>query len=173
MHSAWTGFACHTQFHPRKWAFLVCVVTSLLVLCTLHFISLLGYDPYRRPATSHKLLAREKCLNAIAFMRISGILDCQLESEAVGGDAFYMHVQKHLLPHLVPFDGTKKSEHCHDGQSIYTPCWWHSWNDSKCGGCFYTPTPIFTWLQPNWRLLVKQYETDLETNLDNYCSCSF
>ena len=64
-----------------------------------------AYSWRGQPAKSHKLLARGKRLSAIAFMNVSGIVDCKLEYGSVDGDVFYDTVQKYLLPHLMPFDG--------------------------------------------------------------------
>ena len=64
-----------------------------------------AYSFRGKPAVSHKLLIRGKHLNAIAFMSISGIIDCQIYDGPVDGDQFYMCLQKYLLPHLMPFDG--------------------------------------------------------------------
>ena len=65
-----------------------------------------AYSIRGKPAKSHKLLVRGKRLNAIAFMSVCGILDCHIESEAVDGDVLYMCMQKYLLPHLLPYNGT-------------------------------------------------------------------
>ena len=65
-----------------------------------------AYSFRGKPARSHKLLVQGKHLNAIAFMSVFGIIDCHIENGSVDGDQFYMCVQKYLLPHLMPFNGT-------------------------------------------------------------------
>ena len=66
-----------------------------------------AYSFRGKPAVSHKLLVRGRHLNAIAFMSSSGIIDCLIEDGPVNGDQFYcVCVQRYLLPHLVPFDGS-------------------------------------------------------------------
>ena len=132
-----------------------------------------AYSLCERPATSHKLLARRKRLNAIAFERISGILDCHIESEAVDGDAFYMHVQKYLLPHLVPFDGTNlQSIAMMDNASIHHVDGIVEMIQSVGAVVTFLPpySPDYSPTQEAFsklKTLVKQYDTDLEMNLED------
>ena len=63
------------------------------------------YSLRGRPPISHKLLARGKHVSLIAFMSTMGVLDCKIMDGGVDGDAFYSFVEKHLLPHLMPFNG--------------------------------------------------------------------
>lgn len=65
-----------------------------------------AYSFRGKPAVSHKLLVRGRHLNAIAFMSSSGIIDCHIEDGPVDSDQFYLCVQRYLLPHLMPFDGS-------------------------------------------------------------------
>lgn len=64
-----------------------------------------GYSLRGRPPISHKLMARGKHLSLMAFMSTTGILDCKITDDGVDGDAIYNFVERHLLPHLMPFDG--------------------------------------------------------------------
>ena len=63
-----------------------------------------AYSLRGRPPISHKLMARGKHVSLMAFMTISGVLDCKLTDGGVDGDAFYNFVERHL-PYLMPFDG--------------------------------------------------------------------
>jgi hypothetical protein len=79
-----------------------------------------AYSFRGKPAVSHKLLVRGRHLNAIALMSTSGIIDYHIEDGPVDGDQFYLCVQRYLLPHLMPFDGSNPQ--CGDnGQCVYTP----------------------------------------------------
>ena len=65
-----------------------------------------AYSFRGKPAVSHKLLVRGRHLNAIAFMSSSGIINFHIEDGPVDSDQFYYCVQRYLLPHLMPFDGS-------------------------------------------------------------------
>ena len=45
-------------------------------------------------------------MSAIACMSIAGLLDVKTIIGISDGDAFYDFVHTHLLPHLMPFNGT-------------------------------------------------------------------
>ena len=79
-----------------------------------------GYSLRGRPPISHKLLARGKHVSLIAFMSTMGVLDCKIMDGGVDGDAFYSFVEKHLLPHLMPFNGQNPQCTCY-GQLCYSP----------------------------------------------------
>ena len=55
---------------------------------------------------SHALLVRGERASAIACMSNSGLLDVQTIIGTSDGDTFYKFVHTHLLPHLMPFNGT-------------------------------------------------------------------
>ena len=65
-----------------------------------------SYSWRGKPAKVHKLLVRGQHMTAITLMSCTGILDCRIEYGTVDGDKFYDFVQKSLLPHLIPFNGT-------------------------------------------------------------------
>ena len=44
-------------------------------------------------------------MSAIANISVSGLLDVDVVKGTVDGNRFYDYVQKHLLPHLMPFNG--------------------------------------------------------------------
>ena len=53
----------------------------------------------------HELLMRGERILAIAFMSISGMLDCKTVRHSVNGDTFYDFMQTTMLPHLMTFTG--------------------------------------------------------------------
>jgi len=65
-----------------------------------------GYSLRGRPPVCHKMLIRGERVSLIAFMSMAGVLDCQIVHGTVNGDTFYNFVEKFLLPHLMPFNGT-------------------------------------------------------------------
>lgn len=64
-----------------------------------------GYSIRGKPAQKHALLVRGEHVSAIANISMNGLLDIDVVKGAVDGDRFYDYVQKHLLPHLMPFNG--------------------------------------------------------------------
>ena len=64
-----------------------------------------GYSMRGKPAQKHTLLVRGEHVSAIANISVSGLLDVDVVKGTVDGDRFYDYVQKHLLPHLMPFNG--------------------------------------------------------------------
>ena len=60
----------------------------------------------RRDAMRRYATVGEGSLSAVAIMSTVGVLDCQLVYGAVDGSVLYRFVQNHILPHLMPFDGT-------------------------------------------------------------------
>ena len=65
-----------------------------------------AYSWRGKPARSHKLLVRGQHMSAIAFMSVDGILDCHIEEGSVNGDVFFSTIQKLLVPHVMPYNGT-------------------------------------------------------------------
>lgn len=65
-----------------------------------------GYSLRNKPAVNHSLLARGERISAIACMSVSGILDVKTVQGTCNGDTFYDFVHTHLMPHLMPFNGT-------------------------------------------------------------------
>ena len=59
----------------------------------------------RKYGYSYELLVRGERVSAVACMSSAGLLDVKTVRETTNGDTFYDFVQKHLLPHLMPFDG--------------------------------------------------------------------
>jgi len=54
----------------------------------------------------HMMLIRGERVSLIAYMSMAGVLDCHIICGTVNGDIFYDFVEKFLLPHLMPFNGT-------------------------------------------------------------------
>ena len=65
-----------------------------------------GYSLRCMPAISHKLLVRGKRVAAIGVMSAYGVLDCHIVDGNVAGERFEEFVEKSLLRHLMPFNGT-------------------------------------------------------------------
>ena len=65
-----------------------------------------AYSWRGKPAKAHRLLVRGEHISAIAFMSTRGVLDCNVVHGSVNGEQFYKIIQKTLLPHLMPFNGT-------------------------------------------------------------------
>lgn len=65
-----------------------------------------GYSVRGKPILSQKNICRGKRISAIAIMSIEGMLDCMTTTDSVDSDVFYDFVEKYLLPHLMPFNGT-------------------------------------------------------------------
>ena len=65
-----------------------------------------AYSWRGKPARTHKLLVRGQRMNAIAFMSVDGLLDCHIEEGNVDGDVFFSTIQRVLVPHIMPFNGT-------------------------------------------------------------------
>ena len=64
-----------------------------------------GYSLRGKPLVSHELLIRGERISAIAFMSMSGMLDCTTFKQCVNGETFYQFMQTSVLPHLMNFDG--------------------------------------------------------------------
>ena len=63
-----------------------------------------AYSIRGRSMRDHALLARGEHISAIGIMSSAGLLDVGIVIGGTDGDAFYSTIQKHLLPHLMPFD---------------------------------------------------------------------
>ena len=65
-----------------------------------------GYSLRGQPIVAHKLLVRGEHVSVIAFMSTMGVLDCVPVRGGVNAEKFYDVLQKSLLPHVIPYDGT-------------------------------------------------------------------
>ena len=65
-----------------------------------------GYSMRGKPLVSHKFLIRGERVSAIACISIAGLVDVMTVKGTTDGDTFYHFIQTHLLPHLMPFNGT-------------------------------------------------------------------
>ena len=64
-----------------------------------------GYSLRGKPLVSHELLVRGERISAIAFMSMSGMLDCKTVKHSVNGETFYQFMQATVLPQLMTFNG--------------------------------------------------------------------
>ena len=64
-----------------------------------------GYSMRGKPAQKLTLLVRGERVSTIANISTSDLLDVDVVKGTVDGQRFYDYVQKHLLPHLIPFNG--------------------------------------------------------------------
>ena len=98
-----------------------------------------GYSLRGQPIVAHRLLVRGEHISVIGFMSTAGVLDGVPVRGGVNAEKFYSVLQKSLLPHIIPYDGT--SPHS-VGQCIHTSCGRNRENASR-SGCFGSfPTPI-------------------------------
>lgn len=65
-----------------------------------------GYSLRGKPLQSQQLLIRGERVSAIACISVAGLLDVKMSRGTTDGDDFYYFIQTHLLPHLLPFNGT-------------------------------------------------------------------
>ena len=65
-----------------------------------------GYSLRGQPVVAHKLLIRGEHISVITFMSTAGVLDCIPVRGGVNAEKLYDVLQKSLLPHVIPFDGT-------------------------------------------------------------------
>ena len=65
-----------------------------------------AYSLRGRPAVNNTLLVRGERVSAISCMSANGILDVKTHKGTSNGDTFYDFVQTHLIPHVMPFNGT-------------------------------------------------------------------
>ena len=66
-----------------------------------------GYSLRGKRTQAQKLVARGH-VSAICAMSLSGILECQFENGSVNHETFRNLIEKSLLPHLMPFNGTNE-----------------------------------------------------------------
>jgi transposase len=65
-----------------------------------------GYSVRGKPPQTHQMLVRGERVSAITCMSSVGILDSKMVKGTTNGDTFYDFVQTHLLPCLMPYNGT-------------------------------------------------------------------
>ena len=65
-----------------------------------------GYGLRGKPAKCQKLLVRGERISAIAAMTSCCVLDIQIVRGGVTGDDFIDFINKMLLPHMMPFNGS-------------------------------------------------------------------
>lgn len=65
-----------------------------------------GYSIRGRPLKTHRLLVRGERVSAIACISTAGLLDVMTVKGTTDSDTFYCFVQTHLIPHLMPFNGS-------------------------------------------------------------------
>ena len=65
-----------------------------------------GYSIRGKPAKNQTFLVRGERVSAITYMSSAGLLDVQTLQGTATGEVFYNFVQTHLLPHLMPYNGT-------------------------------------------------------------------
>ena len=63
-----------------------------------------GYSVRGRPAKTHVFFNRGERISAIACMSAEGLLDVRTVKGTTDSTEFYLFVQNHLLPHLMPFN---------------------------------------------------------------------
>ena len=64
-----------------------------------------GYSVRGKRPISSQLLVRGKRVSGLALISVNGLLDVKIENNTTNADSFYDFVQKHVLPHLMPFNG--------------------------------------------------------------------
>ena len=83
-----------------------------------------GYSLRGRPCIAKLLLVRGKRVSAIAALAVDSVLDFYFTRGTANGETFKNFIERSLLPHLMPFDGTNPrsvvildnaSIHCCDG----------------------------------------------------------
>ena len=65
-----------------------------------------GYSMRGKPLKTHRLLVRGERVSAIACISTAGLLDVITVKGTTDGNTFYSFVQIHLIPHLMPFNGS-------------------------------------------------------------------
>ena len=68
-----------------------------------------GYSLRGRQCVAKRLLVRGERVSAIGAITLDGILNYQFIRGTVNGDRFREFVERELLPHLMPFDGTNSN----------------------------------------------------------------
>ena len=65
-----------------------------------------GYSLRGRPCIAKSLLVRGKRVSAIAALAVDSVLDFYFTHGTANGETFKDFIERSLLPHLMPFDGT-------------------------------------------------------------------
>ena len=65
-----------------------------------------GYSLRGQRCTTKKLLVRGQRVSAVAALSTERILDVKFIHGSVNGEVFSDFVERHLLPHLLPFNGS-------------------------------------------------------------------
>ena len=63
-----------------------------------------GYSLRGKPPRRHQMMVRGERVSAITCISFAGVLDVKLVKGTTNGDTFYDFIQKHLLPHLMPYN---------------------------------------------------------------------
>lgn len=63
-----------------------------------------GYSLRGKPPRRHQMMVRGERVSAITCISSAGVLDVKLVKGTTNGDTFYDFIQKHLLPHLMPYN---------------------------------------------------------------------
>lgn len=101
------------EFERQKFIYDVSLLSSRMLIFVdetgadnRNCIRKYGYSLRGKPPQTHQLLIRGERVSAITCMSSAGILDAKMVKGTTNGDTFYDFVQTHLLPHLMPFNGT-------------------------------------------------------------------
>ena len=65
-----------------------------------------GYSMTGKPLKTHSFFVRGERVSAIACISMAGLLDVKTLKGTSDGDTFYSFVHTHLLPQLMPYNGT-------------------------------------------------------------------
>ena len=65
-----------------------------------------GYSLRGKPIRNYNLLIRGERISATACISMAGVLDVMTVQGTTDGSTFYKFIQTHLLPHLMPFNGS-------------------------------------------------------------------
>ncbi len=65
-----------------------------------------GYSLRGKPMRSYNVLMRGERIPGIACISMAGLLDIMIVHGTTDGSTFYKFIQTHLLPHLMPFNGS-------------------------------------------------------------------
>ena len=65
-----------------------------------------GYSLRGKPIRNYNLLMRGERISAIACISMAGVLDVMTVHGTTDGSTFYKFIRTHLLPHLMPFNGS-------------------------------------------------------------------
>lgn len=65
-----------------------------------------GYSIRGKPLKTHSFFVHGERVSAIACISMAGLLDVKTLKGTSDGDTFYSFIHTHLLPHLMPYNGT-------------------------------------------------------------------